>query len=134
MNAGRILRAAGFDTDALRVRIAPVDPDDINVWPASSLFRRLWRHGTHGVTHGRLVFIDPAVMVGDRRHLARLVIHELIHVRQYRATGYLHFVTSYLREYLKGRIGGLSPDEAYRQISHEREARELTERTLAAIR
>lgn len=134
MNAGRILRDAGYDTDALRVRIAPVDPDDINVWPASALFRRLWRHGIHGVTHGRFVFVDPDVMVGDRRYLARLVIHELIHVRQYRATGYLRFVTSYAREYLKGRIGGLSPHEAYRQISHEREARELTERTVSSIR
>lgn len=133
MNAGRILREAGYDTDALRVRIAPVDPDQINVWPASRLFRRLWRQGIRGVTHGRFVFVDPDMMRGDRERLARLVIHELIHVRQYRAAGYVRFVTSYLEEYWIGRLGGKSPGEAYRDISHEREARELTERTVSAI-
>lgn len=133
MNAGRILREAGYDTDALRVRIAPVDPDQINVWPASRLFRRLWRQGIRGVTHGRFVFVEPDVMRGDRERLARLVIHELIHVRQYRAAGYVRFVTSYLEEYWIGRLGGKTPREAYRDISHEREARELTERTVSAI-
>lgn len=133
MNAGRILREAGYDTEALRVRIAPVDPDEINVWPASRHFRRFWRKGISGVTHGALVFIDPDVMRGDRDRLARLVIHELVHVRQYRAAGYLRFVTSYLKEYWLARFGGKAPRDAYRDISHEREARELTERTVTAI-
>lgn len=134
MNAGRVLREAGYDTDALRVRIAPVDPDGINVWPASRFFRRFWRHGIKAVTHGRLVFVDPGLMKGDRDRLARLVVHELIHVRQYAAAGYVRFIASYLKEYWKGRIGGKSPYEAYRDIPHEQEARELSERTISAIR
>ena len=132
MSAGRLLRAAGYDTDALRVRIAPVNPDDINVWPASRHLRRLWRHGISGVTHGRLVFIDPEVMKGDPDRLARLVVHELIHVRQFVAAGYVRFVLSYLKDYWRGRVGGLSPRDAYLQITYEREARELTERTTTA--
>jgi hypothetical protein len=132
VNAGRILREAGYDTDALRVRIAPVDPGGINVWPASRHLRRLWRHGIRGVTHGRFVLVDPEVMRGDRDRLARLVVHELIHVRQYQAAGYLRFVLSYLKEYWLGRLGGKSAQQAYRDISHEREARELTERTVRA--
>ncbi len=133
MNAGRLLRETGYDTDALRVRIAPVDPRAINVWPASSLFRRFWRDGIKGVTHGRLVFVDPEVMRGDQERLARLVVHELIHVRQFAAAGYVRFVTSYLKEYWTARLGGKSPHDAYREISFEREAREMTERTLSAI-
>lgn len=132
MNAGRLLRAAGYDTDALRVRIAPVNPDDINLWPASRLMRRFWRHGTSGVTHGRLVFVDPQVMKGDPDRLARLVVHELIHVRQFVAAGYMRFILSYLNDYWRGRVGGLSPRDAYREITYEREARELTERTISA--
>lgn len=132
MNAGRLLRAAGYDTDALRVRIAPVNPDDINVWPASRLMRSFWRHGISGVTHGRLVFVDPEVMKGDPDRLARLVVHELVHVRQFVAAGYVRFVLSYLKDYWKGRIGGLSPRDAYREVTYEREARELTERTISA--
>ena len=132
MNAGRLLRVVGYDTDALRVRIAPVNPDEINIWPASRVFRRFWRQGIRGVTYGRFVFVDSEVMRGDPEHLARLVIHELIHVRQFRAAGCLRFVKSYLKDYWAGRIGGKSSSEAYRDISYEREARELTNRTVTA--
>jgi hypothetical protein len=131
MNAGRILREAGYDTDALRLRIAPVDPNRINVWPASKLLMSLWRAGIEGQTHGRLIFVDPRVLKGDRRRLARLVIHELIHVRQYASAGYFRFTASYLTEYLMGRVEGKSPRQSYLDISHEREARELTARTIA---
>jgi hypothetical protein len=133
VNAGRLLRETGYDTDALRVRIAPVDPDVINVWPASPLFRRFWRDGIRGVTYGKLVFVAPELMRGDPDRLARLVVHELIHVRQFVAAGYLGFVSSYLKEYWQGRLGGKSPHDAYRDISLEREAREMTERTVSAI-
>lgn len=131
MNAGRVLREAGYDTDALRVRIAPIDPNRVNLLPASRFFRRFWRAGINGVTHGPFVFIAPEVLNGDRDRLARLVIHELVHVRQYKAAGYFRFVMSYLKEYWTGRIGGKTPRQAYLDISHEREARELTERTVS---
>ena len=131
MNAGRILRKAGYDTEALRVRIAPADPDRINVWPASRVFRRFWRPGIRGVTHWKLIFVDPELMRGDPEHLARLVVHELVHVRQYLAAGYLRFVTSYLKEYWIGRLGGKSTRQAYLDISLEREARELTSLTVS---
>lgn len=133
MNAGRLLRASGYDTDALRVRIAPVNPDYINIWPASRVFRRFWRRGIRGVTYGSLVFVDKDVMRGDPEHLARLVIHELIHVRQFRSAGHLRFVMAYLKDYWTGRLGGKSPSEAYRDISYEREARELATRTINAV-
>lgn len=134
MNAGRILREAGYDTEGLRVEIAPIDPDTVNLLPASRFFRLFWRPGISGVTHGRFVFIAPEVMRGDRDRLARLVIHELVHVRQYEAAGYLRFVTTYLKDYWLGRIGGKSPRQSYLDISQEREARVVTERSLRLIR
>ena len=133
MNAGRILRAAGYDIDALHVRITPVNPDSINVWPASALFRRLWRSGVEGVTYGKAVFVDPRVMGGDPARLARLVMHELIHVRQFVSSGYVRFVSSYLEQYLMGRIGGKTPRQAYLDIAQEREARELTAQIIASM-
>jgi hypothetical protein len=126
VNAGRLLRDAGYDTDALRSRIAPVNPDTINIWPASPLFRLFWRKGIEGVTYWRYVVVDADVLRGDRERLSRLVIHELVHVRQFSTVGYLPFVFSYVREYLSGRLRGLSGYDAYRAISFEREARELT--------
>jgi hypothetical protein len=126
VNAGRLLRDAGYDTAALRSRIAPVNPDTINIWPASPLFRLFWRKGIEGVTYWRYVIVDADVLRGDRNRLARLVIHELVHVHQFSTVGYLPFVFSYVRQYLFGRLRGLSGYDAYRAISFEREARELT--------
>jgi hypothetical protein len=126
VNAGRILREAGYDTEALRSQIAPVDPDRVNIWPASLLLRSMWRKGIQGQTHGRLVFVDPDVLHADPERLARLVIHELVHVRQYKTLGYLRFTYSYLREYVSGRLRGKTSRQAYLDISHEREARVVT--------
>lgn len=132
MNAGRILREAAYDTDALRVRLSPVNPDEINVWPASPLMMRLWRPGIKGVTHWKLVFVDPELMRGDRKRLARLVIHELFHVRQFQDSGYLPFALRYIYEYARGRLQGKDARQAYLEIPAEAEARELTSLSIEA--
>ena len=127
MNAGRILQRAGYDTEALRVRLTPVDPDQINVYPASKLMRRMWRSGIKGVTFRNLVFVDPEFIKGDPRRLARLVIHELVHVRQYSDQGYIPFSARYLYEFGRGLLSGKGVRGAYLDIGAEREARHLTE-------
>ncbi len=129
MNAGRLLRETGYDSETLRAWIAPVDPDDINVWPASPLFRRLWHPGVSGVTHWKMVFVDPELLRGDRRRLARLVIHELVHVRQFVRAGYARFLIGYLREYLTGRFSGKDRRQAYLDVAAEVEARDIAART-----
>ena len=131
MNAGRILRTAGIDTPHLRSELAPVDPDRINVWPASRWFRRLWRPGIKGVTSGGIVFVDPEMMRGDHQRLARLVVHELVHVRQFRTGGYIWFGARYIWDYLVGRLRGLSRRDAYLENPAEVEAREVTARLIS---
>ena len=127
MNAGRILRKAGLDGDELRAAIAPVDPDSVNVWPASPLMMRLWRKGIKGVTVRNWVFVDPRILRGDPGRLGRLVIHELVHVRQFRESGYVPFSLRYVYEYLRGVLHGKSLRQAYLDISAEQEARAVTE-------
>lgn len=133
MNAGRLLRGTGLDTAALRDLITPVDPDEINVWPASRWLRMLWRPGISGVTHWRWVFVEPELMRGDQARLARLVIHELVHVRQYTESGYLRFTARYISDYVKGRLAGKSPRDAYLGIAAELEAREVTAKAIAIM-
>lgn len=128
MNAGRILREAGYDTDSLRVRLSPVNPDAVNVWPASTTMRRFWRTGIKGVTIWKWVLVDPEVMRGDRERLARLVIHELVHLRQLVDDGYIAFTARYVFQYLKGLLAGKSGHQAYHDIAAEVEARDLTSR------
>jgi hypothetical protein len=133
VNAGRILREAGYDTDALRIRISPVDPDNVNIWPASRLLRRFWRPGITGITLWKWVLVDPKMIRGDREGLARLVIHELIHLRQLGDDGYIVFTARYVWEYLEGRLRGKDARQAYLDISAEIEARELTARSIAPM-
>lgn len=132
MNAGRLLRETGYDGDVLRVRLAPVDPDEINVYPAARALRMFWRPRIKGVTHWKWVFVEPDFMRGDRDKLARLVIHELVHVRQYRDVGYMRFTIRYLFEYSRGRLRGKKPRQAYLDIGAEVEARETTKRIVSS--
>lgn len=128
MNAGRILRDAGLDTDELRVTLLPVDPDRVNIWPASRILMAVWRKGIKGVTYGRVVFVDPAMFRGDPRRLATLVIHELVHVRQFHDHGYVGFSARYLRDYVTGRFGGKTARQAYLDVPAEVEARKIAAR------
>ncbi|HWB89078.1 MAG TPA: hypothetical protein VG872_07670 [Acidimicrobiia bacterium] len=134
MNAGRLLRETGYDSDMLRSRIAPIDPDRVNVWPASSLVRRFWRAGIKGVTQWRWVLVDPDTLRGDPDLLARLVIHELVHLRQFRDLGFLRFMSRYVYQYWAGRLRGGSARQAYLDIEAEREARETTTEVVTATR
>jgi hypothetical protein len=133
LNAGRLLRETGLDSEDLRELIAPVEPGSVNVWPASRWIRSLWRPGIKGVTHWKWILVDPDYLRSDPDRLARLVVHELVHVRQYVEGGYLRFMSRYLSDYWRGRISGKSPHEAYLGIRAEVEAREVTARVVAAI-
>lgn len=128
MNAARILVEAGIDSDALRAELDPVKPEDVNVWPAAPYLRLLWRSGIRGVTLWKLVLADPEILRGENQRLARFVVHELVHVRQFAQLGYFRFMTRYIREYVTARIRGEDHNTAYLGISAEVEAREVADR------
>lgn len=76
--------------------------------------------GAGAMTIGRFVLIRRG-----REHDARLLAHELVHVRQWREQGRLRFVWRYLAAYLRGRRRGLDHRAAYLAIPFEAEARAL---------
>jgi hypothetical protein len=51
-----------------------------------------------------------------------LAAHEAVHVLQYRRDGFVGMLGRYLRDYLRGRRGGLTHHQAYRAVPYEREA------------
>lgn len=73
--------------------------------------------GSAAITLGRLVIVRRRC-AGD----ARLLRHELAHVRQWHELGVVGFLRRYLGAYLGGRRQGLSHRAAYRAIPLEVEA------------
>lgn len=74
--------------------------------------------GTDAVTLPWFVLIRP-----NSVDCAHLLLHESVHVRQWRSLGLVGFLRSYLSQYLAGRRSGLTHHQAYLGISLECEAR-----------
>jgi len=92
--------------------------------PAARMLVRLC--GASAVTLGNMVlFSSTGWLEILRRSDAGLLLlaHELVHIGQYRSHGVVGFLRVYVREYLEGRLRGLSHWQSYRAISFEREAR-----------
>lgn len=128
MNAARILERSSYDLDEVRALVSPVEPEAVNVWPASRWLRMMWRPGISGVAQWRWIFVRPDLLSGDPDRLARLVIHELVHVRQFADQRYVPFMARYVRDYLRCRLSGMDHRDAYLTIPAEVEAREITSR------
>jgi hypothetical protein len=128
MNAATALADSGLDITGLPPLIQPVRPEQVTLRPAPYLMRRVWGRGIQAMTLGNTVYIEPGVLAGPRRQLGLLVIHELVHVRQWRKGGVVPFLGDYLSDYLKGRRQSLGHRGAYRDIAMEVEAREIASR------
>lgn len=68
------------------------------------------------------IVLYPFVLYCDREPSRTILSHERIHFDQIRKEGVVKFYCRYLLEYIQGRRMGLNHDEAYRNISFEKEA------------
>ncbi len=125
MNVGGLLAAGGLDTIRLRLLIEPVTLESVEVSPAPGWMRRIWGRGIRAMTLGSRIFVDPSILAPLERSGEVLLVHELIHVRQWREHGVLGFLYRYLADYLKGRFSGKGHRQAYLDIGLEVEARRL---------
>lgn len=87
--------------------------------------RKVWGKGIQAMTLRNTVYVEPVVLAGSSRPLGLLVIHELVHVRQWRSLGVYGFLRRYLSDYLRGRRQKLGHRGAYRQIGLELEAKAI---------
>jgi hypothetical protein len=131
MNVARLLSETGRDSDLLRVLIYPIQPERLSLKAASPLMMRLWGPGIQAMTVKNWIFVDPKHLKGDRDRLARLVIHELVHVRQWNDFGVIGFLSRYVTDYFRGRRQGLTHREAYMNIGLEEEARQVQTRVIS---
>jgi hypothetical protein len=89
---------------------------------------RLVAPGAAATTLGRFVFVRSSAARSER-----LMRHELVHVRQWRALGVVGFLRRYLWAYLCWRLRRYPHWAAYRRIPQEVEA-EWEARTPAVVR
>ncbi|HSP16854.1 MAG TPA: DUF4157 domain-containing protein [Thermoanaerobaculia bacterium] len=75
--------------------------------------------GVIAITLGRRIYLSGVIAEGE---LERLLRHELTHVRQIARLGVIRFYWLYAAEYVSLRRRGMSPAEAYRNLSFEVEA------------
>lgn len=110
--------------DLLRL-VESSNPDGVTVRSAPPALRRVWGRGTGAMTLGNRIYVRPDILEGKGDRLARLLLHELVHVRQWSEKGVIGFLASYIREYLVARATGSSHRAAYLAITAEVEARSI---------
>lgn len=105
------------DLDAVPIRVAPT-------W-----MRRLWRGPVAAMTLPWAIYMDPDhLRSGDS---GTLILHELVHVRQWKRLGTWRFLRIYLSDYVRNRRAGMSHERAYLAIRLEKEARVAVAKHLA---
>lgn len=127
--ANELLQAAGIDPDSLAELMPRVDPATVKVRVAPAWFRRFWAKGIVAVALPMGVFVQPNVMERFRSGVEAdrwgpLIVHELMHIEQWRRLGAFRHVSQYSGDYLKSRRQGFGHWEAYRSIRLEVEARD----------
>jgi len=123
-----VVRSAGIEYGDLIHTVGIVDLAKVRVVPAPRWMLRFWARGVAAMTVRNRIFMDPELVPAHPHERAALVIHELVHVRQWAQLGAVRFLASYVAGYLSGRLGGLDHRTAYVEIHLEREARLIQER------
>lgn len=118
-----ILRSGGLDPQLVAGLCGLGDVDAVPVRPAPRWMRRGWSGWVAAMTLPWAIYVRPEQLRSGGAASARLLVHELVHVRQWRDLGVRRFAARYTREYLRGRRRGLSHADAYRAVSFEEEAR-----------
>lgn len=125
-SAGEILGDAVIP-ELLEV-IHPIRPEDVAVVPAPAFVIRGWARDIDAMTIGSTIYLRPGLYEAERRRLVDLIVHELVHVRQWGERTAGSFLTRYLGQYLLARLRGAGHDVAYRSIGAEVEARRVSGR------
>ncbi len=113
---------------------AGVDTGDLDLSEVSLRMMPHWMQIALGssiaaITFGNNVFVaqDSYESVVSGKNPA-LLLHELVHVDQWRREGSVAFVSRYATEYVRNRMIGLDHRTAYRSIGFEVAAYDVSER------
>ena len=133
-----MLAAVELDQDLVRSILPRVDPFAVKIrvgpfWFRPFWFRPFWGRKIAAIALPFGIYVRPAVMQRLRSGAersgaepvrnARLIVHELVHVEQWRRLGGLRLIIRYGSDYVRGLARTRSHWEAYRGVRTEVEAR-----------
>ncbi len=126
--AGDVLAMVELDQDLLRSILPRVDPHLVKIRVGPFWFRPFWGPKIAAIALPWGIYVRPAVMQRLRSGAepvrnARLIVHELVHVEQWRRLGGLRLILRYGFDYGRGLMRTRSHWEAYRSVRTEVEAR-----------
>jgi hypothetical protein len=125
VNPRALLTASGIFPAVVATVLPTVELDDVAVRPAPRWLARVWGSDISAMTVRTTIYVRSSLLAGDPATLGPLIVHELVHVRQWTQLGTPRFLWRYVSGYLRGRLTGLSHPDAYRAIPLEIEAREV---------
>jgi hypothetical protein len=126
VTAGEALLAANVDPARIAPLITPVVPDRVRLRPAPSWLRAIWGKDIEAMTLRSTIFVNPRLLSDRVEGLGPLLVHELVHARQWRQLGVARFLLTYAGQYLRLRLDGASHRDAYLGIGIEVEARDIS--------
>ena len=103
--------------------------DEVPIRIAPRWMRRLWRGPVAAMTLPWAIYVDTEHLRSTES--GPLILHELVHVRQWKRLGAWRFIKIYVSDYLRNRKAGMDHHQAYLAIRLEREARIAVARHLA---
>ena len=124
------LEAAGIDRTSVEAITPLVDLDRLLVREATSWFEKLVLRNNSAIAFPHVVYMHTSWYRRPRAEVVRLVIHEAVHVSQWRTTGTLRFAVTYSLDYLRGRARRRGHSRAYEDIRYEVAARDATDKVL----
>ena len=106
-----------------------LDLSGVRIRKMPDLMQRIVGRSASAMTLGDTIYVhrdkyDRLI----RGELRSLLAHELVHVGQFRKMGNVVFMARYLRDYVANRLIGLDHKVAYRAISVEAEAYDVSDR------
>lgn len=118
------LEAGGVDPAAVATVAPGVDAERLLIREAAPWFERLVLRQSTAIAFPYVVYMHSRAYSRPRDQLTRLVVHEMIHVGQWRQDGYARFAFRYLWDYVGGRARRWGHTEAYHAIRYEIAARQ----------
>lgn len=123
--AGELMARADIDIDAVARDIPGVDPWRVMVRPAPRWFRVFWARWVGAMALPWGVYLRPERFDLAPAVLGELIVHEVVHIAQWRRLGPWGWAKAYVGGYRSGRRLGLARHDAYLEIPLEVEARAI---------